>query len=262
MDTTASADGTRIAYDRVGHGPTVVVVGGAFADRRTASSLASLLAPRFTVLTYDRRGRGDSGDTEPYAPEREVEDLASVIATAPGHACVYGHSAGAVIALRAAATRLPIRRLAVYEPPFVTEPDQPRVAAGAAAELRAALDHGDPAAAVERFLVTYVGLTPEHAATIRADDPEFPRMVAIARTLPYEAALNGDQRIPSELVRRITTPTLVLDGAASPAATRLGMQALAAALPVAQHVSVDGQDHGVAPEAVAPILQSFFTAAG
>src|ERR1700675_2555861 len=120
-DTVRSKDGTTIAYDRSGDGPPLILVSGAMGTKAHAVELASQLAPTFTVFTYDRRGRGDSGDTEPYAVEREIEDLEAVIGAAGGSAFVYGHSSGAVLALRAAAAGLDIPKLALHEPPFIVD---------------------------------------------------------------------------------------------------------------------------------------------
>ena len=119
MNTVTSSDGTTIAYDRSGEGPPLVLIGGALSDRAAAGSLAEALAPRLTAIAYDRRGRGDSGDTAPYAVEREIEDLEAIVAEAGGSAFVFGHSSGAALALEAAARGLPVTKLALYEPPFI-----------------------------------------------------------------------------------------------------------------------------------------------
>jgi pimeloyl-ACP methyl ester carboxylesterase len=121
VETVLSGDGTNIAFDRVGEGPPVVVVDGALCDRAANRPTAEQLAQHFTVINYDRRGRGDSGDTAPYAPEREIEDLEAIIAGAGGIASVYGHSSGAALALHAAARGLPIARLVLHEPPYTLE---------------------------------------------------------------------------------------------------------------------------------------------
>src|SRR4051794_8778974 len=121
MDTTTSADGTTIALDASGHGPTVVLVGGAFNDRTTVAALAGELSADFTAVAYDRRGRGDSGDTRPYEVRREIEDLAAVIDHVGGSAHVIGHSSGAILALRSAAQITSITKVAAYEPPFVVD---------------------------------------------------------------------------------------------------------------------------------------------
>ena len=135
MDTVASADGTTIAFDRFGDGPPVITAAGAFNTRSTTDPLARALAPRFTAVNYDRRGRGDSGDTAPYAVEREIDDIAALIAQAGGSAAVFGHSSGATLALKAADSGLPITHLVLYEPPFNTDDTYPLLPVGFAAEL-------------------------------------------------------------------------------------------------------------------------------
>ena len=127
MNTVRSQDGTTIAFDRSGSGPALILVGGAMSDRGSAAGVATRLAPSFTVYSYDRRGRGDSGDTPPYSVEREIEDLAALIAEAGGSACVMGKSSGGILALEAATHGLAITRLAVYEPPLIIERDGPRL---------------------------------------------------------------------------------------------------------------------------------------
>src|SRR6266536_4143304 len=126
MDTVTSTDSTRIAFDRLGGGTPLILVGGALCDRRSTAALSEALAADFAVISYDRRGRGDSGDTQPYAVEREIDDLAALIAAAGGTAAVYGHSSGAGLALRAAAHGLPITRLILHEPPFAPDNDAAR----------------------------------------------------------------------------------------------------------------------------------------
>jgi pimeloyl-ACP methyl ester carboxylesterase len=142
MDTVRSSDGTTIAFDRLGAGAPVVLVSGASTARAIHARLAELLAADFAVLSYDRRGRGDSGDTPPYAVQLEIEDLHAVIGAAGGAAAVFGNSSGAVLALRAAAAGLPITRLALWEPPFMTDPDAPRRQQAYLAQLTGLLDEG------------------------------------------------------------------------------------------------------------------------
>ena len=148
-----SRDGTPIAFDRLGQGPPVLVVSGMFCDRDTTKELAGLLGQHFSVINYDRRGRGESGDTAPYAVEREVEDLAALIDEAGGEAAVYGHSSGAGLAVRAAASGLPITRLVLHEPPYGLDDEQSRDSARAlAGNVRAALAEDHPADAIRLFL--------------------------------------------------------------------------------------------------------------
>jgi pimeloyl-ACP methyl ester carboxylesterase len=243
-----SKDGTVLAVDRTGAGPAVVCVGGALNDRHSTGWVAARLTG-FTAYSYDRRGRGDSGDTPPYAVEREIEDLAAVIEEAGGAAMVYGMSSGAVLALRAAAAGVPITRLALYEPP-------PAIAAGSdyTARLAAAIDAGRPGDALELFMTCVVGIPPEAVTGIR-QSPMWPAMEALAPSLRYDDAVMSD--IPP--VSAVTIPVTVLTGGASPALLREAGQALAAALPNAEVQELPNQTHDVDPAALATALIEVFT---
>jgi pimeloyl-ACP methyl ester carboxylesterase len=262
MEQVRSADGTRIAFERTGAGPPLILVGGALSTRVAAGPLAQLLAPWFAVIAYDRRGRGDSGDTPPYAVEREVDDLAALSAEAGGSAFVHGHSSGAVLALEAARTLGPtIPMLAVYEPPFIVDDSRPPVPSDFAArleELVAADRRGD---AVEYFLTTGPEVPAEAVAQMR-ETPMWPEMEALAHTLAYDGLVLGDAMSgstePLERWASVGVSTLVLDGGASPPWQRSATQALARVLPRSVHRSLPGQTHGVDPEVLAPILRAFF----
>src|SRR3712207_3934910 len=257
MNKAHSSDGTAIAFDRLGDGPPVILVCGASTDRTANAPLAALLAQRFTVFNYDRRGRGDSGDTPPYAVAREVEDLDAVITAAGGRACVYGTSSGGALALEAART-LPtkITKLALWEPPF--SPDgYPRPLANTAriyTELVAAGRRGD---AVEFFMAQVVGLPPEFVAQAR-NAPWWPAQEALAHTLAYDATIMGDYSLPAERAAAVTTPTIVIAGGASFPFMRITAQTLADLLPNGQVRILDGQEHNVDPQAIAPVLVEFF----
>jgi pimeloyl-ACP methyl ester carboxylesterase len=255
MQTVRSADGTAIAYDRYGDGPPLVLVGGAFCDRTAPRTLAEALAARFTVYAYDRRGRGDSGDTQPYTVQREVEDLDAVITAAGGSARVFGHSSGAVLALTAAAWGLPIPRLAVYEPPFIVECTRPRPM-DLAARTRELIGAGRTADAVRLFLVEGVQVPVEAAAMIE-HDPAWPGMAAVAHTLPYDLEICADYWLPTDLLGKIPAPTLVLGGGNSPEWFHIAMRAVTEAIPDARHVTLEGQDHGAADDVLAPVLTDF-----
>ncbi|MFI0487417.1 alpha/beta fold hydrolase [Actinomadura sp. 9N215] len=264
METVISRDGTRIACERTGAGPVLVYVGGALNDRGSGAALAGLLAPRHTVLTYDRRGRGGSGDTPPYAVEREIEDLAAVIDAAGGSAAVYGISSGAALALRAAAHGLPVTRLAVFEPPF-TPADDDRLARARAynAELTRLLSGGPDGPrrgdAVALFM-THVGVPPEMVGQLRGA-PMWPALEALAPSLAHDSAVMDDAAtggaMPADVVARVAVPVLVLDGGASPAWMRDTARRLAAALPDGTHRTLDGQTHDVSADALAPVLADF-----
>ena len=256
-----SADGTSIVFDQSGAGPAVILVHGAFTGRAdpTLSELAAILARRFTVFNYDRRGRGDSGDTQPYAVEREIEDLAALIEIAGGSAMAFGGSSGAGLVLRAAVQDPGISKLAVWEPPYHVDDSAPRLPRDFAAQLDALIRKDRRADAVELFLVEAAEAPVEAVATMRLQ-PSWPISEAVAHTLPYEAAVMGPgNTLPAELLAAITQPILVLTGGNSPAWMTNAGQAVAATTG-AVHRVLDGQTHNVSPTALAPDLLRFFTA--
>jgi pimeloyl-ACP methyl ester carboxylesterase len=253
MPHVQSADGTRIAYDRTGRGPALVLVVGAFCHRLTTKSLSASLAEHYTVYEYDRRGRGDSGDTASYAPEREIEDLAAIVTEAGGAAFVYGHSSGAVLALEAAASGVPVTKLAVYEPPY-TSPAEPNP--GFADELAALVADGRRGEAAERFIAV-TGAPPEVIAQMRTA-PFWPAMEAIAHTLPYDLRLVGDGFASVDRLAKITASTLALAGGTSPQWASAAAREVASAVPESSYRVLPGQDHGVTDEAIFPVLREFF----
>ena len=260
MNKATSKDGTPIAFDRSGKGPAVILVGGAFQyraiDSRTAH-LAALLAQNFTVFHYDRRGRGDSGDTQPYAVAREIEDLEAVMREAGGSAFVFGMSSGAVLSLEAAAHDLKIKKLALYEPPFNSGDNIARQAAeNYTKQLTSLLAEGRRGDAVSLAMTTF-GAPAEAVAGMR-QTPVWSLFEAVAPTLAYDNTIMGDGSVPVKLLASVTVPTLVLDGGASPAFMQNAAQAVADALPNAQHRTLEGQTHDVAPEILAPVLEEFF----
>ncbi|MBZ0292340.1 MAG: alpha/beta hydrolase [Anaerolineae bacterium] len=261
MQIVTSKDGTTIAYDRLGQGAPIILVDGAMCHRNFGpmGGLAPLLAKHFTVFMYDRRGRGDSGDTLPYAVEREVEDIDALIQEAGGSAFVYGVSSGGALALAAAAQGLAISRLAVYEVPFVVDdsrPDLPPNNAQALDELVSAGHRGD---AVEYFMVQMVGMPAEAAAPMR-HAPMWPGMEAIAHTLVYDATVMGDFSMPKALLESISVPTLVMNGGETTMQLKNTAKAVAATIPNAQYRVLEGQTHDAAAEVVAPALIEFFQA--
>ena len=258
MNKVTSSDGTTIAFDRLGDGPPVILVCGGSTDRMANAPLAALLAEHFTVFNYDRRGRGDSGDTAPYAVEREVEDIDAVITAAGGSAFVYGTSSSGALALEAAASGLAITKLALWEPPFsLDESSRPPVdQVERYDEMIAAGRRGD---AVEFFMSKVVGLPPEFVAYARTQ-PFWEAQEALANTLGYDATVMGDYSLPVERAAAVPAPTLVIAGGASFPFMRQTARALADALPDGQHRTLEGQEHNVAPEALAPVLVEFFKA--
>jgi pimeloyl-ACP methyl ester carboxylesterase len=255
LETTRSADGTSIAFDRQGDGPALVLVVGAFCDRATSETLATLLAPHFTVLRYDRRGRGSSGDTAPYGVRREIEDLGAVVAAAGDPAFVFGHSSGAALALEAVIAGLPVTRLVVYEPPYIVEGTRTRPAR-LADRVSQLLVADEPSEAAELFLLEGPR-TPPEVVTMMKGAPLWSRFEALAHTLPYDLAILGDQRVPAERLATIDVPTLVLSGAESPRWAREAVEAVAAALPNREQLVLEGQTHNPADDVLAPVLTSF-----
>ncbi|MER7786294.1 alpha/beta hydrolase [Streptomyces albidoflavus] len=254
MDTVVSRDGTPIVHETRGSGPALVLVGGAMTTREHAARLAGLLADSFTVVTYDRRGRGRSGDTRPYAVRREVEDLAEVIRAVGGPAALYGVSSGAALALHAAAGPA-VSRVALYEPPFTMGGADPSRREAYRSRLVALLAADDRGGAVELFM-THIGLPPELIAGAR-QSPAWPGLEAVAPTLAYDDALLGDGAPPLDRLALVSVPALVMAGSASPPAMTEAARAVAEALPDGTYKELDGQSHDVAPEAVAAALREF-----
>jgi pimeloyl-ACP methyl ester carboxylesterase len=265
MNTVKSKDGTTIAFDRSGEGPALILVGGALQHRAidpSTAQLASLLAPSFTVFHYDRRGRGDSGDTLPYAVEREIEDLDSLIQGAGGSAFAFGMSSGAVLALDAAASGLAITKLALYEPPMVVDDSRPPVPEDYVARLTELASSGRAGDAIEVFMTEGIGLPDEAVAPMRGA-PIWPAFEAVAHTLAYDgaivAATMSGKPLPTDRWASVTIPTLVVDGDASPPWARNAVEALVDVLPDARRRTLEGQTHQVDPEVLAPKLEQFFT---
>lgn len=252
MSHVTSTDGTKIVYDKVGSGPAVVLLYVGPSTRISNAGLAALLADRFTVYTYDRRGRGESSGSVEAGADREFEDLAAVLTEAGGSANVYGSSGGAMIALEAAARGLSIARLALWEPPY----DMPvpadwgqQVADRVAADRR-----GD---AVAYWMTNVTGLPEEMVAGMR-HAPFWASMEAEAHGLIADAAIVGDLSFPEARVAKVRVPTLVLDGG-SASFLAGGAALVAASVPGAVHKSLEGQPHNVADAAMAPELANFFS---
>jgi pimeloyl-ACP methyl ester carboxylesterase len=257
-----SKDGTRIAFDRSGDGPALVLVGGALSQRSAWAPVTTLLAPRFTVFSYDRRGRGGSGDTAPYAVEREIEDLEAIIDQAGGAAFVHGQSSGAVLALRTTAS-LPtkVQKLSLYEPPFIVDDSRPPPPADYVSHIDDLITTDRRGEAVEYWMTDVVLAPPETVAQMKSD-PSWPALEAVAHTLPYDIAVLGDGMSGNSLRPEqwvpVSMPTLVMDGGASPQWIRNSAWALAEILPDAEHQTLEGQLHNAAPEALAPAIERFF----
>lgn len=262
MENVRSKDGSQIAFERLGSGPPVVLVGGAFSDHRVRAAglpLGRALESRMTVFCYDRRGRGESTATEPYAVARELEDLAALLAVAGGSAHVYGHSSGALLALEAALAGLPLERLALYEPPLVLGDLRERMPVDLPEQLVQLTLSNQRSAAAELFLTRGVGL-PGPAVQQMKRGPAWPGLEAVAHTLSHEARLTAD---PESIVARATalrTKTLLLSGAKTQPWMLSGVEKLAAAIPAVTRGTLPEQAHDVEPQALAPRLLEFFLA--
>ena len=257
----ASADRTPIAYERVGDGPPLIIVGGAWNTRRSGTELAERLADDFTVYTYDRRGRGDSGDAQPYSVEREVEDLEAVIAAAGGSAVLFGHSSGGALALETTARSVTVSKLAMYEPPYIVDHSRPPLAEDYIAHLEDLVAAGRRREVVSYFMTEAVGMPAEMAQQL-ANSPMAESMEPVAHTVAYDGrvmlrgSMNGGP-LPSGWRDSVTVPTLVMDGGNSPAWLHSAARALVALLPDVCYRTLEGQDHAASPEAIAPQLEEF-----
>jgi hypothetical protein len=257
MEKVTSPDGTTLAFDQLGSGSPLIVVAGASCDRAVDRPLADELAKYFTVLNYDRRGRGESTDTPPYAVEREVEDIGALVDAAGGSAAVVGMSSGAVLAAHAAAGGLALSHLVMWEPPFRLDQAGRRVATEYAGSLRALLADGRRGDALELFMRT-VGLPEQMIAGMR-QSPYWSTGEAMAPTLAYDAAVMGDGSVPVERFASVPAATLVLGGGASPDWMRHAARAAAEAVPGATYRELAEQTHDVAPSVLAAAVRDFVT---
>ena len=260
-----STDGTSISYDRSGEGPKVILVGGALDEGAENEPLAAWLADSFTVYNYARRGRGKSGNTPPYAVEREIEDLEALFAEAGGRAHLFGASSGGGLALRAAAAGLPVDQIAVYDVPFCMDDASYERAQVYVAKVGPAVAEGRLDDALELFL-WFAGSAPEEIAGMKAS-PYWPAMQAVAHTLASDAACMGDHRPPSEFAK-ITCPALIIDSGASAGSQGMSglpkdffasaADAIADLVPRAERRTFLDQGHVGVPEVLGPALKNFF----
>jgi pimeloyl-ACP methyl ester carboxylesterase len=257
MNSVTSKDGTSITFDRLGDGPPVILVCGGSVDRMSNAGLAQELASDLAVLNYDRRGRGPSGDTQPYAVEREIEDIAALLEAAGGEAGVYGSSSGAVLAMLAAGAGLAIPKVAMWEPPYIPE-GWPRPPEDQVEQYERMVAEGRRGDAVEFFMSKVVGMPPEFVAGAK-EQPFWPATEALAHTLAYDARIMGDYRIPMDRVAEVKAETLVIAGGADMPFMRDTAQALADALPNGSVRFLDGQGHDVDTTVLAPVLKGFFS---
>jgi pimeloyl-ACP methyl ester carboxylesterase len=256
MSKVTSRDGTTIDIDRSGQGPPVVLVTGGSVDRQANAGVAGELSKRFTVLNYDRRGRGESTDTPPYAIDREIEDIEAVIAEAGGSAHLFGSSSGAALALYAAASGLPLMKLALWEPPFIID-ESKRPPADQVEQYETMIAEGRRGDAVEYFMTRVIGMPAEMVAGMRGQ-PWWPAQEALAHTLAYDARIMGDYSLPTDAAASVKAPTIVIAGGADFGWMRETAEALAKAIPDGQARILDGQGHDVDPTVLAPVLVEFF----
>src|SRR5258706_14506623 len=265
MQTVTSKDGTTIAFDEVGAGPAVILVNGALASRAfdpCMAHLAELLGTHFTVYYYDRRGRGASSDKEPFAKEREIEDLQALVEDAGGKAMIFGISSGGVVSLDAAAVTPDITKVEVYEPALIVDDSRQPVPADYTEHLTRLSAEGKRNEAIEYFLTQAVGIPAEYIGGVKQDQATWPGMTGVAHTIAYDAAFVGNvmqgKPLPTDRWVKVTLPVLVADGGASDAWIRHGADALAKVLPHASRQTLEGQTHLVDPNVLAPVIIEFF----
>ena len=263
MTTLKSKDGTTIAFDKQGDGPALILVNGAMSTRSDGSNpeLARLLAQHFTVYAYDRRGRGDSADTKPYAVGHEIEDIDALIDKAGGYAFLYGHSSGGCLALEAAVKLSgKVKKLAMYEVPYNDDPEAQKAWGTYIKNLTEALASNRPGDAVALFMA-YVGMPAAQIEGMR-HAPFWSGMEALAPTLAYDhtAIMGNDGSIPRERAARVQVPTLVMTGGSGAPFMLETAKTLSTTIPHARLRTLEGQAHDVHPEALAPVLAEFFAA--
>jgi pimeloyl-ACP methyl ester carboxylesterase len=258
MRTARSEDGTTIAFEQFGAGPPIILVAATLGDHSWVAPLAKALGGRFTAVTYDRRGRGASGDSSHYAVDREVEDLGALISRVGGVASLVGHSVGALLALRAAASGLPIAALALYEPPFSDGGGSPPDTALSPDPL--------PDSVTTRLSVQAMAL---HRAQSKSSEPDAEAVdgtpattrtaiESLARPLAYDAVIMGDRSVPFAALSAVKTPTVVIDGDRSCEERRTAAREVARALPNGRHCTLVGGSHHIDADMTAPLLEEFF----
>jgi pimeloyl-ACP methyl ester carboxylesterase len=262
MAVVTSKDGTRIGFDRQGQGPPVVLVDGAmcYRDSGPMKPLAALLAPYFTVFTYDRRGRGESGDTQPWSLEREVEDIAALVRDAGEPVYLYGISSGAVLALEAADRGVPVRKLALYEAPLMVDDSRAPLGEDFLPRMKQLIAQNRRGDAVKMFMKA-VGV-PAIGILVMRFMPVWKKLTGIGHTLQYDLGMTTPYQqgrpLPAGVWAGATMPSLVMDGGKSPAWMRNAQAAIARVLPRATARTLPGQNHMVSAEAIAPALIEFF----
>jgi pimeloyl-ACP methyl ester carboxylesterase len=257
LEKVTSKDGTVIAYERSGAGPAVILVDGALCSRAFGPmpKLAPLLAEHFTVFVYDRRGRGSSGDVQPYSKAREIEDIGALNRVAGGSASLLGLSSGAALALEAAAAGVSIRKVVAYEPPYVGQDS--KTGASYEGNLKKLIGEGRRGDAVKYFMRDMVQVPGLMLVLMQLMFGIWGKLKAAAHTLPYDAAVMGDFTVPAGRLRAIQTPTLVMNGSKTDARLKRAAQAVTAALPNAKHLVLAGQTHNVSPKVLTRAVMEF-----
>jgi pimeloyl-ACP methyl ester carboxylesterase len=260
MTHVISKDGTRIAYERMGSGPAVVLIDGAMCSRAFGPmpKIAALLKDHFTVYLYDRRGRGESGDTQPYSKAREVEDIDALVRAAGGSAFAVGLSSGAALALEAAASGLRIEKLAVYEPPFMPDDAARHAQADHEGKLKALLAAGERGAAVKYFMRDMVSVPAPFVLMMQLMRGMWGKLKAVAHTLPYDAAIMGNWQVPGARLAVVRTPTLAMYGGKTETRLKRAVEELVKVLSNVRQEVLPGQTHNVRAAVLVPALVRFF----
>ena len=268
MQTVTSADGTRIAYDRYGDGPALILVNGALSFRKFKKfeQLATALSEHCTVINYDRRGRGDSGPAGPVSVQHEVDDIAALIDAVGGRASLWGWSSGGAVALRAAAADVGVEKLVLYETPFKTDPEAKYPTEDYGARLDEIVAEGDPKRAARHFMRNGIGM-PAPVVTLMSVMPMFKKFARNGLTLPFDYAALGEQNMKGQPLNpqewaTVTCPTLVAYGSKTYPVLKHASKALAEVLPNATLRELPGQNHNVAASAIVPVLAEFVAGAG
>jgi pimeloyl-ACP methyl ester carboxylesterase len=260
MSHVISKDGTRIAYERMGSGPAVILIDGAMCSRAFGPSrkIAELLKEHFTVYLYDRRGRGESGDTQPYSKAREVEDIDALVRAAGGSAFAVGLSSGAALALEAAASGLALPKLAVYEPPFMPDDAAQHAHADHEAKLKALVAADARGAAVKYFMRDMVNVPAPFVLMMQLMRGVWRKLKAVAHTLPYDAAIMGDWQVPTVRLAGVRAPTLAMCGGKTERRLKRAIEELVKVLPNVRQQVLPGQTHNVSAAVLVPALVQFF----
>jgi pimeloyl-ACP methyl ester carboxylesterase len=258
-----SKDGTEIAYSVMGTGPKVLLIDGAMCYREMGpmKAIAEALSDQFEVFFYDRRGRGESGDTRPFHPDREIEDVEAMIAQAGGSIRLFGISSGAILAAHAAKSAKGIEKLALYEAPFIVDDTHSPLPPDFLPEVKRRIDAGDVSGATKMFMKR-VGM-PGFAVWIMSKLPFWKNVISAAHTLPNDLTIvepyeQGKPLDPADW-KNVAMPTLVMDGGKSPQYMRNGQKHWAEVLPNAEYRTLPGQTHNVKTGAIAPVLREFFS---